>query len=128
MANGEASGTQLPFAASASGGLRLAIADDLIAQYIRIYVGDWENDNPYNQDGGISPAVIFQNAEDPSWKGIVRRRVEELFRRFLTRSNLAEFRGIRFGQTEEGESNMEVTYRSIESDEELVVAVSFGQG
>ena len=97
--------------------------DDLITQYVRVYGSDWNNDNPYNQDGGIGVDAVFEVADSPAWRGVVRRKMTEMFRLYLERTNLAKLKDIAFRQDTEGEVAMDVRFRSIESDEELAVTV-----
>jgi len=119
---GEVSGIALPFSVSHDGGIKLMRGDELISQYVKVYCGDWENDNPFNV-GGISPAPIFEPVSDTGWKSIVRRQVTQAFANYLNRTNLAELIDISFTHEAEGESTMDVRFKSIESDEELALSV-----
>lgn len=126
--DGEASGIASPFAVGQDGGIRLAKGDSLITQYVETYVSDWENDNPFNQDDGITAAPIFSIADDDAWKARARKRVKRGFELYLQRSNLAELKDLYFSQDEEGAVNLNVLFRSIESDEELAISRPLSEG
>jgi hypothetical protein len=124
---GEATGLALPFAASGEGGLKLLLGDELILQYVRTYAADCDSDNPF-QDVGIGLGAVFQVSSDPAWKGQVRRKMEQMFRLYLERANLARLQSISFTQTTEGETTMDVVFVSLESNEEHALNIPITRG
>lgn len=113
----------MPFAASGSGGLQMLSGDDLILQYIKTYAADCDSDNPFQSDLGIGSQPIFANSADSAWKGQVRRKIEQMFRLYLERTNLARLRSLTFSVGEDGEDILDIKYLSIESDEDQSISL-----
>ena len=125
-ADGQASGIALPIRADHNGSAQLRYGDELITQYVRTYAADWDNDNPFNDDGDLGLAAVFDIAAAAGYKAVARRHIKRMFDFFLARTNLARLVSVSFVHVKEGEVTMEIRYRSIESDEELATSVPLG--
>lgn len=120
---GEASGLALPFQASGEGGLKVMTGDEYIIQLVRTYAADCDSDNPFQNDMGIGLEAVFQVSSDPAWKGQVRRKMQQMFKQYLERTNLAVLKSVNFTKDTEGEETMNVVFISVESNEELAVSI-----
>lgn len=123
---GEASGLALPFAASGEGGLAVLYGDEYILQLVRTYAADCDSDNPF-QDIGIGLEAVFQLSSDGAWKGQIRRKMQQMFKLYLERTNLAVLKDVSFAKTEDGVDTMNVVFISVESNEELAINIPITQ-
>jgi len=123
---GEASGLALPFAPSGEGGIKVLYGDEYILQLVRTYAADCDSDNPF-QDVGIGLEAVFQLSSDGAWKGQVRRKLQQMFKLYLERTNLAVLKSVSFEKGEEGVDTMNVVFISVESNEELAINIPIAQ-
>jgi len=125
-ATGEASGLAMPVAIGGDGGLKLLAGDEYITQLVRTYAADCDSDNPF-QDVGIGLEAVFQLSSDGAWKGQVRRKLQQMFKLYLGRTNLAVLKSVSFEKGENGENTMNVVFISVESNEELAINIPITQ-
>lgn len=121
-----ASGMSLPFRADSDGGVAVSEGETYIKMQVLMCVRPNDSDNPF-QDLGVGQEAVFQNAADPDWKLVIRRRIERQFEE-LDRENLARLKKVRFEPGDEsGDLRVVVQYTNLETTTEGEAAVLVGR-
>jgi len=114
-------GISLPFAGTHTGGLATATDDGYIRQLLLTALSDCSNANPFN-DIGLGQDHVFQPNTQRS-RGQILVRVRKVFEDF-ERRKLARLNGQpRWGKSEDGVVQLNVSYYNLETDkpEELTL-------
>ena len=89
-------GVSTPFAADATGSLRLLYGDEYVKKTLEILTSDCDSENPFQRGLGIALDDIFQVQNDPRWQGATRALIQKLFDKYLEPANLARLIKIEF--------------------------------
>lgn len=118
-----AQGIARPVAPNGSGALRAIQGDAYLSQIVEIMVSECESDNPFQQGLGVGADAVFAVDDDPSWKAVIRRKLEAEFKK-LANANLAVFGSLIFQTQVSGEYTAIVKFRSIETNTDLEVSTT----
>lgn len=116
-------GLSVPVGVSKSGGAKLNREEDHLNQTLMLAFSEGDDKNPF-QNLGINSDVVFQ-VNDINAQAKIRRRVEQIARKFSSQIALDPVTPIIFEHTKEGELELTVKYIDLATNEQREFSNTF---
>lgn len=118
-------GIDVPVASDGRGRLALTSGNEQLSKLISLNLADLESANPFQQDLGLGPDVVF-SVGDEKLRLEMRRRIRALFRRLQLADRARLAKEPTFSQdSEKQELTVDIDYINIEEDKPGTMALGF---